>query len=243
MLAIALSPLFVMEAASLTELSQNYRSALPAAGVDADVQIDIDSPPAEVNLSERLELRRSDLDNEANMRAVAEYRSNTQSRTTATLPNIPNTGTERALEVASENSVLLEARGVSTEADLRAFGLAAIESDKNLNSMSFDNEEVVVGYRGQGRFIGLLPVFLNVDVRVDQDGKVEFDYPWYGFLIAKDDADIEDEIRAEIEALIAARAEGGSTNTDRAQLAAAIVEILRSHYEASVAIATEEVEE
>lgn len=281
MLGIALSPLFVMEAASLTELSQNYRPSLPAnvnAGIDTTVELDTDADVeiedsdielnadananarANGSLSDRLDISRRDLGDGEGRSVSSELRGTLDSRLNARLPNIPNTGTsssatstgminarenanERAFEVASERSILLRAGEVSNESELRAFGLAAMEEDDNLNSISFDNDEVTVNYRAQGRFIGLLPVFLNVDVRVDQEGEVEIDYPWYGFLIAKDGDVLEEEVRAEIEALVTSRAEGGWTNSDRAELAAAIIQILRANYEANTATTTPEVED
>jgi hypothetical protein len=286
MAAIAFSPLVAMKAASLTDLSQNYRPSLPnintnqnsSADVDVDTGLNIEDDTegtqvqsntnananalVNANLSERLNVLRRDLDNDGTRSAVAEFRS----RLGGSLPNIPNTGNddnrngngsatttagangminarenanERAFEVASDNSILLRASDVSTQDDLRNFALAAIDEDKNLNSMSFDNGSINVGYRGQGRFIGLLPVFLNVDVTVDQDGNVEFDYPWYSFLVVKDMEGLEERIEAEVEAAIGARASGGWTNSDRAEIAAAIATALRAHYESMTATSTD----
>jgi hypothetical protein len=278
MLAIAFSPLFVMKAASLTDLSQNYRPTLPNIDADinssADVDIEAESDTDTVdtraesnanasinaNLSETLNISRRDLDSDGARSSMAEFRS----RFSGSLPNIPNTGNddendrpatssanvngminarenanERAFEVASDQSILLRARDVSTQEDLRNFALVAIDEDKNLNSMNFDNGSVTINYRGQGRFIGILPVFLNVDVVVDQDGNVEFDYPWYSFLIAKDIEGLEERIEAEVEAALGARASGGWTNSDRAEIAAAIATALRAHYESTTATSTQ----
>jgi hypothetical protein len=283
MAVIAFSPLFAMKAASLTDLSQNYRPTLPDIDADinssADVDIEAESN-AEVdtagtraesnanvntsvnaNLSETLTVSRRDLDSDGARSSMAEFRS----RFSGSLPNIPNTGSddededrsatstagangminarenanERAFEVASDQSILLRARDVSTQEDLRNFALIAIDEDKNLNSMDFDNGSVTINYRGQGRFIGILPVFLNVDVVVDQDGNVEFDYPWYSFLVAKDMEGLEERIEAEVEAALGARASGGWTNSDRAEIAAAIATALRAHYESITATSTE----
>jgi len=272
MAAIAFSPLVAMKAASLTDLSQNYRPSLPNVNANlnssADINVDADADDtansnqgtinasANSSLSESVSVKRRDLDNNDTRNSMAEFRSRWSS-----LPNIPNTGNansstttsaggsgiinarenanERAFEVASDNSILLRAADVSSQDDLRNFALLAIDEDKNLNSMDFTDEGISIGYRGQGRFIGILPVFMNVDVNVDQDGEVEFDYPWYSFLVSKDMGDLEEAIEARVEAALADIAQGGWTNADRAEIAAAIAVALRAHYESNTATTTE----
>lgn len=237
-----------------TELEQD--ADLDASlDMEANVQNDADVSGAGngVNLSsgaessiegEVMTVRRADLEDEANRSAIANFRNSFNS---SVQPGIPNTGEsaienadENAFENASEQSILLRADSVATQEDLRIFAMAALEANEDLEAMSFANDEVMVSYKAPGSFIGIIPVAMNTSVTVSQDGQVEFDYPWYSFLVVKDAEELEAAIQSEVDAVLAASADGGWTNYDRAKLAGSIASALEAHYESSIEIDSEQ---
>lgn len=215
--AIAFSPLAVLKAASLIGLS--YGPSIDVnAGADAEVN-------ANTSLSDDiLVIKREDLDDNDH--------DNATSTSSSAGANARLSANENALENANENSVLVRAENIVTQDDLRAFAMASIKSDENLNSMSFTNDEIAVSYKDHGRFIGIIPITMDVNVVVDQSGNITFDYPWYGFLVAKDRADLETRVNSEVSNSLSANASGW-TNYDRAELSSRIAKALKAHYEAT----------
>lgn len=192
--------------------------------VDADVRIN-------TNANANVGSGSSNASGSASLNASSTPGANRQN---TGLPNATSTSASATgqLNASAQSNLNMTAGNVSTEEDLRAYAVASIRGDKQLEEMNFESDRVVVVYNDEGRFIGFIPVRLAVTVSVGQDGEVNVDYPWYGFLVAKDKADIESRVRAEIDASLAADANGW-TNSDRAELAEKITAALRAHYEAT----------
>lgn len=137
------------------------------------------------------------------------------------------------VDFSSSVSSQVGADAVATDGDLESYTSSAMQSDESINAINFASDKVTVNYKDKGRFIGLIPVTLSVDVTIDKDGNVSVDYPWYAFLVTKDKADIESRVNAEVAGDASATAGSGWTNLDRARLAGHILTALRAHYNAS----------
>ncbi len=210
MAVIAFSPVMAMKAASLTDLSQAYPRVLPS------VEVDVES-------ESEATIDTSDVEGDADV-SVNEGSSVSTEEMVVTREDL-------SLEQSSNVEVSLD--GVATEEDLRIYALSAVRADENVNSISFGGDEITVSYKTGGHFIGIIPMDMSVDVRVNQEGEVSLDYPWYGFLVVKDDADLEASLQAEVDAAMGERVAGGWTNYDRADLAASIAAALKAHYGAA----------
>lgn len=159
----------------------------------------------------------------------------------------------RSAEVRNNISARLTPQNVSTRADLRAFAAAEVREDENLNHLTFSDDRIEVGYRERGRFLGLIPVNLNVTAIVASDGRVLVHYPWYRFLVVTNREEIAAQIESEVKAFLdsnigaetqsnasatgtananinsSARMSGRLTASQQAELASRIRAILSAH--------------
>lgn len=218
---LVLSPFIGVHAASLAYIgvdSSNQSSIQLNTGADANVDTSVNAGAGADASTDNSE---STVDSE---------------RTNVSLESDINVVRNAEFEAETQNSVMVNANSVSSENDLRVFAEGQLRSNADLDSVHFTSEAVEVTYKDQGRFIGVIPVTLSVDVTVDQDGSIEVDYPWYGFLVLKDKGDLEAEIQAAVNATISAEATGNWTNNERAVLADRIVSALKAHYDAKVEV-------
>ncbi len=131
-------------------------------------------------------------------------------------------------EVTGTLGSQISAENVATSADLKAFAATQLKNDENLSSVSFGPDNLEVVYKERARFLGIIPTSVNVGVVANNDGTVEFSYPWYSFLMVSNKADLEASIKTEAadfqangSAIVSAR--------DKAILAARIQAVLRAH--------------
>lgn len=105
-------------------------------------------------------------------------------------------------DIESDEAVTanISAMDVSTDADLKSFAMTELRKDSNLSSMAFSDSNLKVGYRAPGRFLGFIPLNMNVNVSVDASGDVNVSYPWYSFLVMSDRADLTAAIQNEVQA-------------------------------------------
>lgn len=222
--ALALSPIAVLKAASLIGLS--YGSA-DMDGSSTSVGITANSNENQgISISgDALTVTRHDLDN-----FEAGAGTNLSIGLATSSPGIPNTGSIGTSATAGNlpSLVNFRAEDVATQEDLKTYSMEEIKADPNISSLSFTNNDVAIAYKDHGRFLGFIPVTLDVDVTVDQSGNITFTYPWYSFLVAKDETDLETRIRNEVSGVLTSSA--GWTNYDRAVLASRILAALRAHF-------------
>ena len=58
--------------------------------------------------------------------------------------------------------------------------------DEDIDEVVIDNGEVEVTYKKPARLIGIIPITLTAQVRIDKENNVEVDMPWYAFLVTGD---------------------------------------------------------
>ena len=146
---------------------------------------------------------------------------------------------ENALLNASANSVL-NASNVITKADLEAFASSTIEKDSNVEEIRFTKNQVEVGYKEHGKFLGLFKMLYKIRVIAHADGTVEVKYPWYAFLFATDRQGMQSEIDAAANSVLGGEASTTGnislTANQAAELAAKIREILYVRFGAGLSI-------
>jgi hypothetical protein len=141
----------------------------------------------------------------------------------------------------------VSADNVSDARDLKTFAATELRNDENLASMAFGPDNVGVTYDERARLLGIIPTTVEVGVVAHDDGTVDFNYPWYSFLLVTNRGDIESAIKSEVSAYISEHSPGtpntgvdasGSVSSssalklnarNEALLAARIQAILRAH--------------
>ncbi|MBX4195587.1 hypothetical protein KW796_01360 [Candidatus Parcubacteria bacterium] len=233
--AIALSPLAVLKAASLIGLS--YGPIETELQTNTNINADLDAGASADNQDGGINAgagasANSSISGDVMTIKREDVRDNPdEDRSENEVNDDSPLSTSGSISAQAGVNAGIATSNVATESDLRAFAENAIKSDENINFISFGNDNISVSYKDRGRFIGVIPVIMDVEVGVDQGGNVRFDYPWFGFLVIKDRADLEARVRAAVESSSSIGANGW-TNYDRAELASRIAAALRAHYEA-----------
>jgi len=126
----------------------------------------------------------------------------------------------------------MTAADVNTSDDLRSFVQSSMQSDDNISAVSFADNDVSVSYKDHGRLIGFIPVTIDTMVTANADGTITVNYPWYGFLVAKDRESLQSDLDTNVGAMI--RADRSSWTAHRmAQIAARLSAALKAHFEGS----------
>lgn len=101
---------------------------------------------------------------------------------------------------------------VSSNADLSGYIAAEMQNDENLAKVETSSNTVSVTYQEPARFLGFIPLSLKATATVDAQGDVSISYPWYSFLYAKADADLEAQLESRLSSVFAgsASAAGGT---------------------------------
>jgi hypothetical protein len=99
---------------------------------------------------------------------------------------------------------------VSNRADLESFLTASAQNDENLETATASENEVSVRYKEPAKFFGFIPVMITTHVKADTNGSIKVRYPWYRFLVALQDHDLQSEIEAKVNAVLLAN---GAKNT------------------------------
>ncbi len=93
---------------------------------------------------------------------------------------------------------------VSNRSDLESFITASAQNDENFQSASSSNDEVSLRYKEPAKLFGFLPISLSTNVKADANGNVKVHYPWYRFLVALQDSDLQSKIEAKVNAVLLA---------------------------------------
>lgn len=100
-----------------------------------------------------------------------------------------STAPSSALAIHSTNELLAYAKGVLAE-------------DSYIGSISLSGSEIIVNYRRQGRFLGLVPLAVPTTARVRTDGSVSFTEPWYGVVTIEERDSMRTALEVRVHALL-----------------------------------------
>ncbi len=137
-----------------------------------------------------------------------------------------------SLETGQINSHL--SSSVRTDEDLKIFAETTLRNDENIEEIEFDEDNISVVYNDQGKFLGFIPVNIDVEASVNKKGEVDVEYPWYSFMITgSEKTNIQAALRDEVEDMDWVSTESDTevtwTASDRAMIAARIQAILQSY--------------
>lgn len=127
------------------------------------------------------------------------------------------------------------ADAVILTSDLEAFAQATVASDGNVEEVNFSQDTALLSYKQQGKLLGIFPVTFTVTAIAHADGNVEVQYPWYAFVVAKDEEALEAELEAavaEVRAEYRADAEARVFSaSEQARAMARMHTVLKAHLE------------
>lgn len=112
------------------------------------------------------------------------------------------------ISTEDEGSVVISAKAVLTNSDLRAYADSALRSDKNLEEVNFKSNRVEVKYKETGKFLALVPITFTVKAVANANGEVELNYPWYAFLTVDNEERLETELKVAVDNALRARTVG-----------------------------------
>jgi hypothetical protein len=110
--------------------------------------------------------------------------SSTNQNSTAIIKVTDNIKVERdEIDGASDTTEIIDSGSVITSADLAVYARSIILSDKNIKEVNFEKDKVEITYQKEGKVIGLFKTKYDIEVKVDSNGRIEVDYPWFAALI------------------------------------------------------------
>lgn len=115
--------------------------------------------------------------------------------------------TRADIESGSAVPTSSNAASVQSEADLKGFVAAHVESDKNVESIELAQDSVSVTYKERAYIFAFIPVTVDVTATVDASGNVEVSYPWYSFLMTTDKDELEAKIQNRVSVGVEASAD------------------------------------
>jgi len=212
-LTILIAPFAGVSAAGLIDLNNNASAAADAA-LNTTVHGSASAAASTTNAASHADIN-AGINANANANLGSASSTHGGSNTGTSSSQGAAHANENALQNANENSSLIRitrsdaesadtthmdmrAENVRSDADLKDFAATSLRNDDNLSAMGFANDRVEVAYKEPARFLGFIPVSVDVNVVAHNDGTVDIDYPWYSFLMLTHRSDIESAVKNEI---------------------------------------------
>lgn len=129
---------------------------------------------------------------------------------------------------------------VSSSGDLSAYVRSLITSDENVSKVSSTDDHVSVWYAEPAKFLGVVPMTVDIEATVDASGNVSVGYPWWYGMFVRDNSSTQLQSDLESTAGVIARGEGGATlsSSAKARLVNALYSIMKSRYESTFTATT-----
>jgi hypothetical protein len=140
-----------------------------------------------------------------------------------------------SLRLNSAGVAIVSANQVTSQADLEVFAenIVKVNKSESVTKVEIDSKndgevEIKVAHKGDGRFLGFMPVTLTttVVVEVSENGNLEVrsDLPWWSFLVAKKAYNKTDlETRIANNETIQANAQVNASAAAQARIAEAVI--------------------
>ena len=118
----------------------------------------------------------------------------------------------------------ISAGSVQTEQDLSGYIAARMRGDVNLSTVDTASDHVAVTYPEPAELFGFVPVTVETTATTDANGNVSVTQPWWSFLAATDNANLQSSVQASVQGVLGASASSNTqlTVSQQAQLVAAI---------------------
>ncbi len=132
-----------------------------------------------------------------------------------------NTIEVRSDAVMDASSTVQNADQVSNDGQLRSYLNHVVKADDRIADVSISSSTVEAHYRLPARFLWAIPASITADVKVNSDGSVAVNYPWYGFLFSMNKSKVDQTL-----ASTTASASAGVTATFSASMTAHLIDSL-----------------
>lgn len=133
----------------------------------------------------------------ANVNANTNTNANDNENATANINNSVNANTNATLN-ANSNSMVAN---ISTDDDLKVYTKSLKNEDKNVSKVEVTDNQILLAYRQPSKFLGFIPSMSTAYVKIDAQGNLSVDYPWYTFLSVKDDEKLKADLQMQITAV------------------------------------------
>ncbi|MDB5264684.1 MAG: Cell wall surface anchor family protein [Parcubacteria group bacterium] len=132
-------------------------------------------------------------------------------------------------DLSDEDSSQSQSRdSIKTSDDLDLYFRSVMHDDDHINSVGVgEDNSVDMDYKTEGRFLGFIPMLMHAKTHVNADGTVSISYPWYRFLVSMSN---DDELRADIEARVAAWKDQMASTTVSASAQASLFDSIREAF-------------
>lgn len=140
----------------------------------------------------------------------------------------------RASINSNTDTTVSSAAAVSSSAELSAYASSVVKSDDNVSATSLSREAVSLAYKQRARLFGLFPVLITVTAKVEADGTIAIQYPWYSFLTTTVDASLRSSVETAIAPTASARTGGDLSASEQAQLLSELHSAMKSSLGASL---------
>lgn len=144
-----------------------------------------------------------------NASATATRKTSVLGNSTSTNTNAKNNGNRNGNETrinnSSEDDIDLPVN-INTSDDLDLYMRLLEQEDKDVSKIEVQEDRILLAYRQPAKFLGFIPVSVIANVKVDAQGNVSVDYPWYTILSVKDDAKLKEELQLKMAEIL-----GGGT--------------------------------
>ncbi len=143
-------------------------------------------------------------------------------------------------DITGDTSVTYNPSDVTSAANFQAYARSLVASDENVTKIESNADSVSVWYKEPAKFLGIVPIMITTEARVNVDGSVVIDHPWWYNIFVRDEN--ADDLKASVNTTAGAivRSENSTTfsSATQARLVNAIHASMKSHNEANVATGT-----
>ncbi len=159
---------FLLSASNITNTEALTLNSNPSLDTSVDTEVDSNASGTDI-----------DADTEASTNT-----SSANQDSTAGIKVTNSIKVERDdMEGASDNTEIIDSGSVLTSADLTMYARSIVLSDKNIKEVDFEKDKVEITYQKEGKVLGLFKTKYDIEAKVDSNGRIEVDYPWFAALI------------------------------------------------------------
>ncbi len=122
--------------------------------------------------------------------------------------NVKRRTVEGKVDVDSDEAIAVDAKSVSTNADLNTYAEVLVRENSAVEEINFTGETVELRHRQEGRLLALFPITFTVTAVAFADGRVELRYPWYSAFTVDNKEELNTKAKVAVDNALRARTVG-----------------------------------